>query len=390
MAGSVESLYTHEGLRLLNAIDPEAAAEVCVKLLATKIPNKVTKAVALISQAGVDPWVVALAGNTKTWQALQPLGVNPALMAMVKSHGLRVREKAAQVVTQPGQEALLMALTKDREPSVRQASMSGLVARGGEWALARLVWLAKDPEGEVREAAAVRLRHFPGHPGALAALVCLAKDKNSPVRQAAAESLIKFNESTEAQASILALAYDENVLVQFSAARALDHLRSNKKALRALCDLAERNKESFVRGAAVRGLANRKSSATATRALVALVSDEDASIRHTAAQALGKPGAKGHHQALLDRLRDASPRVRLEVARFLAALKGDPAALEGLLVLVKDRSADVREVAVMGLGAHGDNPEAMAALRAVYKNEGGKEVWRVLHQARLAITFCTQ
>ena len=89
-------------------------------------------------------------------------------------------------------------------------------------------------------------------------------------------------------------------------------------------------------------------------ALVAALSQPDATTRALAASKLADLGDRSAVPALVRTLADADDHVREEAARALGCL-GDRAALEPLLhALREDRGAHVREEAATALGALGD------------------------------------
>jgi vesicle coat complex subunit len=93
----------------------------------------------------------------------------------------------------------------------------------------------------------------------------------------------------------------------------------------------------------------------AVQILTDLLSDPDKSVRRTAADALGKIGARDAEGALVEHLHDADAAVRAAAARSLGRLPSlEKNAGSRLVLLLADSDGSVQEAAAHALGAAGD------------------------------------
>ncbi len=166
---------------------------------------------------------------------------------------------------------------------------------------------------------------------------------------------------------VLAALGDSDVEVRLAAAQSAIRLRIAPATEAVLPWLGDR--ETRLRIAAcdvARALPNPRAIPQLARAL----GDSDAAVRAAAADALGSQAAHGavrQGQAsddavapLLGKLDDASPPVRIQIARALARL-GDARAVVPLVGKVQDSVPDVRQAVARALGELGD-PRASQAL----------------------------
>ena len=188
-------VFDTPSLKLLLAMDPVYAAQVCAKMLASEDP-KCANALEWIKEAGVDPWSVAVAGGPRAWRKLVSLGVRPGEVPTLK-----LAASSVAMDRQTASEALR------RFPSSPEALDALLIlTRAG---------------GEARSWAVHSLGAFSAFPKALAALVALARDSQWRVRLAAAESLGSFPGSTEAASALLELTKDGSKDIRKTAERSL-------------------------------------------------------------------------------------------------------------------------------------------------------------------------
>jgi HEAT repeat protein len=97
--------------------------------------------------------------------------------------------------------------------------------------------------------------------------------------------------------------------------------------------------------------------------LITLLEDREATVRLTAAEALGKIGDRKAGPFLLQTVHDSDPRVREAAARSLGALSDAGAEAESELVrLLSDPEFGVRHAAAQALGAREGTPALMSAL----------------------------
>lgn len=100
--------------------------------------------------------------------------------------------------------------------------------------------------------------------------------------------------------------------------------------------------------------------------LTALISDRDASVRQTAAEALGKIGDPAAESVLLKALRDPDPAVRAAAARSVGQLPsfGETVGTE-LVSLLRDPDSSVQRAAAQALGEADGIPELAQALMSL-------------------------
>lgn len=106
-----------------------------------------------------------------------------------------------------------------------------------------------------------------------------------------------------------------------------------------------------------------------TEMLITLLGDREATVRLTAAEALGKIGDGKAGPFLLQAVHDSDPRVREAAARSLGALSGGGADADSELVrLLSDSDILVRHAAAQALGSRGEAPAMMSALTGLLTN----------------------
>lgn len=108
---------------------------------------------------------------------------------------------------------------------------------------------------------------------------------------------------------------------------------------------------------------------TTMEMLITLLGDQQATVRLTAAEALGKIGNRKAGPFLLPVLHDPDPRVREAVARSVGALSvaGKEAETE-LVALLADPRAPVRHAAAQALGMREATPTLTSALTGLLIN----------------------
>lgn len=185
-------------------------------------------------------------------------------------------------------------------------------------------------------------------------------------RRVAAHELQTLGPKRGTPLVLLALG-DSDVEVRLAAAQSAIRLRIAPATEAVLPWLGDR--ETRLRIAAcdvARALPNPRAVPQLARAL----GDSDAAVRAAAADALGSQATHGAIRQgpsgddavapLLGKLDDASPPVRIQIARALARL-GDPRAVVPLVGKVQDSVPDVRQAVARALGELGD-PRAAQAL----------------------------
>jgi HEAT repeat protein len=308
-------------------------------------------------------------------------------------------------------EALFVAV-RDNEPSVREAGLRSLAAFGisverispdlssTNWqvraaavtTLARLgdrqavppiVSALKDDDSRVRSEAARALGAF-NDQRATDALIGALRDQNAEVRVDATFSLGRLKDA-RALAPLTLLLSDGDPRVSLAAAESLARLQ-DPRATRVLIDSLS-SADWRVRSRATQVLARIAGDGKLDQAvgpLTGALSDRDPVVRYYAAEALVGIGAKAvpsliealhsHRQSDCDRAarvlwniggpavdpllavlqdRTATPEMRTAAASALGMI-GDPRAIKGLALLLRDERYFVREQASRALGRIGE------------------------------------
>jgi len=188
---------------------------------------------------------------------------------------------------------------------------------------------------------------------AVGPLIDTLTDESSGVREAAAQTLgaIGDNRSVE---PLIAVLEDKESNVRWTAAQALDALdwSADSKSEKALYLVAKQEWAECV-----------KIGQTAVDPLMAVLSDENWSIRKTATQTLGAIGDIRAVEPLMAALKDENPDVREAVVNALGKID-DSRAIEPLTAALSDKDSNVRETVAqaldtLGWSANSENEKAM-------------------------------
>jgi HEAT repeat protein len=204
-----------------------------------------------------------------------------------------------------------------------------------------LLALLDDPHESIRRTAAEALGKIGDH-RAISSLTQSLRDREPGVRAAAARSLGQLSPLEESTSAMLVeLIRDTDAGVRQAAVQALGNADTIHTLVPRLVELTA-HPEPAIRRAAVQTLLLAEAD-TASSALVALATDNDAVIRQTAVAALGEFGERRARPVLRDRLlHDPAPGVRAEAA-YRLKLSGDESVSPDLDFAVKhDASSAVR------------------------------------------------
>lgn len=203
-----------------------------------------------------------------------------------------------------------------------------------------------DENAEVRTAAARslgRLKDSRAVPGLIGAL----KDRDAKVRVAAAEALAEF-EDTRAIAPLVDMLNDQSTEVRQTALEALSHYEDPQLPGAAIVRLLG-DPDADVRHNAA-GLVGRMHDRSAIGALSKLVGDPSADVRQAAIGAIGDIGDPSAAPAIVPALSDANSDVRERAIEAMDQLKA-PISEPILLGLMRDKDANVRQKAVEMAGS---------------------------------------
>ena len=108
---------------------------------------------------------------------------------------------------------------------------------------------------------------------------------------------------------------------------------------------------------------------TTVHTLTMLLDDPEASVRHTAADALGKIGDQSAESVLVRSLHDAEPAVREAAARGLSRLSSlRPETAAELVLLLRDCHPAVQRTAAQALGGAEGDSGLVSSLEALLSN----------------------
>ena len=221
-----------------------------------------------------------------------------------------------------------------RESSVKQ------VAGADTGVVSALIARLDDENADVRRAAAHSLgnlkdsRAVPGLIGAL-------KDKEARVRAAAAEALSEF-EDPRAIAPLAAMLSDPSTEVKQSSLEALAHYEDNVLPAEAIIRLLG-DPDADIRHNAAH-LAGKLRDRSATGALAKLVGDPNSDVRQAAIEAIGELREPAAAAAVMPGLSDSNPDVRQQALNAIESLKA-PISESTLIGLMRDSDSDVRQQA---------------------------------------------
>lgn len=258
----------------------------------------------------------------------------PALIGALKDPDVEVRRAAAASLANledPRAVPALIAALGDSDNEVRGAAASGLAALEDPRAVPALVGLLKDKSPEVRYHALAALANFPdGVP--VDAILAALEDPNADIRQAAislATSRAEHDDDDESNNTPV----DPRFVAAFT---------------RLLKDGSE-----DIRQEAVSGLGEMRLT-KAPSELLALVTDKSEDVRQQLAYTLGSIGDARGVPVLKTLLADPSGDVREAAVHGLSEIR-DQSALEALVGALRSNDATVRRTAAQVLGQRGED-----------------------------------
>ena len=175
--------------------------------------------------------------------------------------------------------------------------------------------------------------------GVVSALIARLGDENADVRRAAAHSLGNLKDPRAVPGLIGALK-DSEPKVRATAAEALGELEDSR-AIAPLADLLN-DPSTEVKKSALDALSHYEDNVLPAAAIIRLLGDPDADIRHNAAHLAGKLRDRSALRPLAKLVSDQSPDVRQAAIEAIGELR-EPAAAEAIMPGLSDSNADVRQ-----------------------------------------------
>ena len=300
----------------------------------------------------------------------------PDLVRMLDDGEARIRRRAALAIghvgLKDGVPPLMLPLTRETDPEVRQMAAFALGLLGDNRAIDALITALRDPSplvqgsaaealgliGDATAAAAVaRMMTAILQSGALAQPPDAEDDSRRDTASAAFRlglfALVRLK-AYDALAPVVLDERGEPRLLWWPVAFALQRLE-DKRALPALLRLAK-DANPYARAFAVKGLAAVKDP-SALPTLMPLLTSGERSVLIETIRALGRIGDPSAAEPLMKFIRDTTthPHVRLEAVRALGGIHGGVAALPGvnemLLDLLADETPAIREAALQSVAA---------------------------------------
>jgi HEAT repeat protein len=309
------------------------------------------------------------------------------LIAALADAEAEVRWRAAAALGQIGDARAVVPLVdalRDAQESVRSAALHALERMKGADVLSHLMGLLRPTEpGPVRAAAVEALGELPAAEAGDALLAAL-RDPEEEVRQAAAVALGRRKEARAVEPLRQALDEASNPpWLRGEAARALGQI-GDAAALPSLVRGLE-GADAFVRKCCAQALGalgdaqalGALGDAQAVAPLVAALPGAEKEVREAVASALGRLKARQALPQLLELLQDAEEPVREAAAEAVAAV-GDAEAVEPLAQVLRQGAAPARQLAADLLGKLGGAaavPPLLAALGDADKEVRETAAW---------------
>ncbi len=284
----------------------------------------------------------------------------------------------------PAASELFLKGLKDPSEMVQRSAVFAVQAARDARAVPELGRLARTGSDLVAEPAAAEALATIGTPEAVQELVgLLPKPKGEPgkpakpsdrVRAAAARALERTKDPKTLPALRLLL-NDPSTTVRIGAMGAITEMRDKQSVPAISAQL--KDKETRVRQFALRALRRIGDASCADQVRGVMKDDKEWEVRSSAVSTLADLLGTKAIPDLLGMRDDLAPEVRLEAVGALAGF-GKPAA-KGVSDFLKDSSADVRKMAIMGLGQIG-GPENIPSIAAAAADLGKPNM-----QVRIAV-----
>jgi len=299
---------------------------------------------AIVSRLGKNPPKMARVWLLKQLEHIGSAEAVDCLAGILKDQDKLVRERARRALQNNRSEeatpVLVAALGSAKEPSWRVGLLNALGYRNDPRALKPLIAQAGDDNDDVRTAAAKALARL-GDKAALDVIAAGMTQGSDRAKRAAADAYL-----------LLA----DQIVARGDKATALGIYR---KLLAA---------SGHIRCAAIIGI-GRAGGLKELDTIFAALGDPDARVRGAALAALGLLPAREVTQAMIARMKSASPEMKVVLLRALAQ-GADKDSLPAFLEAAKDANQAVRVAAYEGMGELRNEAAAPVLVAAVAGKEG--------------------
>jgi HEAT repeat protein len=228
---------------------------------------------------------------------------------------------------------MIAELLKDEKPQIRSAALEALAGLQAKECAREIAPLIRDPDADVRVAAASTLLVLGGREE----LILLLKSPEDAVRRNAAHALGSLRDRSCA-GDLAPLLKDPDAGVRWSAVAALAELEAKEHAREIV--LLLKDPVSEVRGIAAYALGHLQAGEYADR-ITPLLESPDPGLRWIAAGAIAELKATGHASAMIPILRNPDAGIRGGAADLLVRLQAADHA-EEIIPLLQDPDAGVR------------------------------------------------
>jgi HEAT repeat protein len=251
----------------------------------------------------------------------------PGLLKALKDKNFQVRWSAAEALGKIGSQQAIPGLIKaldDKKSNVRWAASEALATLGSEQAIPGLIKALEDRDSDIRFTAVTLLERFSTKQVIAELLKALMSESDSQVSWRAAKSL-KSLDSELVIPELLKVLQDKNVEERWR----LEYISEVLGALgaeHAIPDLIALLVDEYaeVRSSAAKALGILRAE-QAIPALSRALKDKDSGVRKNAAEALGELTAQQAIPELLETLNDKDPYVSLSTAATLGQMGSEQA-----------------------------------------------------------------
>ncbi|HEX4423034.1 MAG TPA: HEAT repeat domain-containing protein [Kofleriaceae bacterium] len=307
-----------------------------------------------------DPALVSIA--TEAIQRISRADETAARAALT-ANDTAMRAAVLPAVHTPRAAPGVLPLLADDNPEVRAGACDALARIGDTTAVGALFAVLGDPNLRVAHAAAAAIQSLGSAETAPRAIAAITAGPPAVRRQAL--RIVAYLGCLGAYDAAHAATEDPDPRIAELAVAALGAL-DDPRVSPALAALA-RDRREGIRAAAMRATAQR-SDRDGIALLERGLGDDSAWVRYYACQGLGRSGHVAAVPALIGRLSDATPHVRIAAVEALAYFD-TPAAWQALCSIVRSSDPDEQRAALVGIGMRAGDQSLAFLLEAARSTE---------------------